>query len=226
MKSLAETAEPKDERLIFELDAGLRYVLEEYGSTLGALESLIPKNEITFEYLWAIFPPNTIAYGKDMLREGRAFLIRSCAEGEDPRSREVFMALQAEYIDYDGKATGKVRVELKITSFEGARRISALPYVPLALHEDAVAVRTELLDRGRKALKLHRKQLVEYQGHGLREGEKGIVKFNVSLSVLSTRYSREIYNSYSAEVVLTYSYQATWSNHARSRNVRSRSAKQ
>lgn len=173
--------EPADEPFIFELEAALRYIREDFDSTFTSLSKLLPNKQVTYPILWTLFPPNSIVYSTDQLRNPRAWLVRSVEEKEDNNGNQ-WLQLLPEHIDYDGTNVGAVHSEfLKIPAFPGAKRISDLPCFPLEYHPDPATARKNLLEMGQKAMSLHGRALMEYKGHALKEvpPPRGIAKFNV-----------------------------------------------
>ena len=166
---------------MFEIEAALRYIREDFDNTFTSLSNLLPNKQITYPVLWAIFPPNTIICGIDQLQNPRAWRVRSALEEEDQKGNQ-WLQIEPEHIDYNGKDVGTVKSEsLIINAFPGARNISDLPYFPLEYASDPTAIRKNLLETGRKAMRLHGRRLVEYKGHALKEvpPPRGVAKFNV-----------------------------------------------
>ena len=182
LAALLETKDPKnaeDTSFIFEIEAGLRYIREDFDTTFTSLANLLPNKQITYLVLWAIFPPNTIVYGVDQLQNPRAWRVRSTSEREDDNGNQ-WLQIEPEHIDFDGENVGAVNSEsLQIKAFPGARNISDLPYFPIEYAPDPAAIRKSLLEMGRKAMRLHGRRLVEYKGHALKEVPRGVAKFNV-----------------------------------------------
>ncbi|KAI9741267.1 MAG: hypothetical protein M1834_002983 [Cirrosporium novae-zelandiae] len=164
-----QSSSPENEDTIFEIKSALQFIEEEYGSSRAKVEKLLANHEVTFDLLWTIFPPNTIVYGSKMLGQPRAWVSRSI-ELEEIEADIFQMVLRAEYLDFDGKNLGYVGpTKLVIPRFPNTMRISDLPFFPLKLHPELDKIRLQLLSRGRKALKLYDRKLVEYMGHALRE---------------------------------------------------------
>jgi hypothetical protein len=60
---------PKDNALIFDLEAALQLVKEYFSVEETSIKSLVSKGHITFDLIWAIFPPNELVYTLDQLSE-------------------------------------------------------------------------------------------------------------------------------------------------------------
>ena len=172
----AKASNTSSELQVFELEAGLEFIGEHYDGVIHELKQL-PKNEITFEYLWTLFRPNTLVFGTDQLRQGRIYRVRGSSYKEEPDGSVNFILL-IDYLDSDGELTGFVRgIACKIASFEGSTLITNLALYPFALHPQFEAVRKEFVVRGEKLMRLGGRHLQEYSGHAITEEGK---KFNVS----------------------------------------------
>lgn len=184
IEALLKTKNPSeadDVPFIFELEAALRYIREDFDTTFTSLSNLLPNKQITYPVLWALFPPNTLVYSTDQLRNPRAWLVRSAEEEADKQGNQ-WLQLFPEHIDYDGLNIGTVSSDpLKIPAFSGAKKISDLSCFPLEYHPDSATAQKLLLEMGQKAMSLHGRCLMEYKGHALKEvpPPRGIAKFNV-----------------------------------------------
>jgi hypothetical protein len=185
----AKASNTSSELQVFELEAGLEFIGEHYGGVIRELKQL-PKNEITFGYLWTLFRPNTLVFGTDQLRQGRIYRVRGSSYKEEQDGSVNFILL-IDYLDSDGELTGFVRsIACKITSFEGSMLITNLALYPFALHRQFEAVRKEFIVRGEKLMRLRGRHLQEYSGHAITEEGK---KFNVSsLPSATCQYSAAV----------------------------------
>ena len=57
--------EKQDSTLIFELDAALTFISQEFALETPRIEGLKQNDEITFDSLWAILPPNELIFAAD-----------------------------------------------------------------------------------------------------------------------------------------------------------------
>ena len=215
--------DPEDQSFIFEIEAALRYIKEDFDSAFTSLSTLLPNKQITYPVLWTLFPPNTIVYATDKLRNPRAWLVLGAEEQED-RNGNQYLQLEPECIDYDGTDVGTVSSEaLQIPAFPGAKNISDLPCFPLEYHPDPANARKNLLEMGLKAMRLHGRRLVEYKGHALKEvpPPRGIAKFNVrgSLHPFHKLYCHifSFTNSPTADCIIVL---GPWQSNARPRDIR------
>jgi len=164
--------------MIFELEAGLQFIEEEYSRENVALADFLPKGLITYPLLWTLFPPNALAIGVDEFKQTFAFFVREVTDGEDEQGN-AFLGLSSAYLDHDGHALKeRTTNKFSIYGFEGARDITSLQFYPLELHKEPEKTKQYLLKNAEAAKKVHGRHLVEYTGHALREGKDRLVKFN------------------------------------------------
>jgi len=135
---------------------------------------------ITFEYLWALFKPNTIlyssTYGDD--EEPRAFkAIYSKENASMMKGR--WYSIESKYLEYDGKNFGMATVHAEVPAFTGARKISSLPCYPIYYHKDAEKARQELVERGKKFVALQGMNYKTYTGMCYVKKEDKVLKVDV-----------------------------------------------
>lgn len=174
----AEGCTPVDEEMIFELNAAIQFVKEDFAETFASLKTLLATNQITFEHLWTLYPPNTIVWCSDNLGNTQAYKVRTNRVEKDDRGVPG-VVLEVEYIDSNGKDVGWRGGTLRIPWFHGVQHIWSLECHPLETGPDPELTRKRLIERGRLALTRHGQKLVEYKGSGLRKGERNWFKFNV-----------------------------------------------
>jgi hypothetical protein len=117
---------------------------------ISVLSSLIP-HSITFDYLWALLPPNCLVVGKSSLDFDSIWCVREhdVQKMEDGTS----LVMQDECIVWDGVKVGNVIQGLRIPIFTGVKLIGDLPYIPLKYDFRRRAVMKRVLERSTKALK-------------------------------------------------------------------------
>lgn len=111
----------------------------------GRFQSSGPK-PITYENLWAIFKPGTIVLNR-VLGQHRAFKLTRFEYEDD---KEPSLALRAQYVDFDGKKFGTLKVWIRIRRYSGTMRCAELNVMPLDCHPSAAQIRAQLLERGRR----------------------------------------------------------------------------
>ncbi|KAF2171505.1 hypothetical protein M409DRAFT_18619 [Zasmidium cellare ATCC 36951] len=175
--------EDRDRDLEFELQAGISYVFEDFGATMTTLKAVLPSLQIGWTELWAIFPYGTVVVGTDKLGNEQAYTVREGREWKDPETNVWYYRMYAAFIDSDGRSCGWVEDNrLMIQEFRDVKKIVDLPYWPLHMHPNAMAIEERLRTAGREAMRRHGRHVVEYYGHGLRrdktDPQRKLIKFN------------------------------------------------
>lgn len=80
--------------MILELRTGIQLVKEDFGETFASL----PINQITFEHLWTLYPPNTIVWCRDTAGNIQAYKVRKNHPPEDEKG-SLWLILNVDYID-------------------------------------------------------------------------------------------------------------------------------
>ncbi|KAK6836031.1 hypothetical protein PG987_006526 [Apiospora arundinis] len=94
----------------------------------------------------------------------------SDSESEDSEERTP-LTVRCAYIDYDGKEFGPVSITFAIHPFGGLKDIDSLPIYPLRLAKD-MALRGNLITRGRMLLDITKLQPMYYTGDALHTSEE------------------------------------------------------
>lgn len=106
-----ESKEAPDRAMIEELGVALQYLAQDHGSTRATLESLADHDEVTFELLWAIFPPGLTVYTKDnLLREQQVLKLQSGDYRELQNHTKVYV-LDLLFILHDEEKLGWTRTK-------------------------------------------------------------------------------------------------------------------
>ena len=172
--------ESQDDNLIFELDAALTFLSEEFASERPRIDGLKQNGEITFDSLWAILPPNELLFTIDELSEPRVcrLLYSHVVEKDRVSLDEVYLAIIYNSVDYNGHVFGTTHpLALKIEVFPGSKKIAELEVFPLRFHPKREEVRQRLIERGQKRIHIQNRRLNNYKGHGLIERETSELKF-------------------------------------------------
>jgi hypothetical protein len=149
-----ETKETPNKALVDELGVALQYITQDYASTQASLDSLSEHDEISFDLVWALFPPNTTVYTKNnLLREHQVFKLQKGEYGSTASGAK-FFELNLRYISHDGEKLGWAEKTMHISSFDGAKKVFNLNVVPLSRLPTKDDVCTELIKRGKRYLEL------------------------------------------------------------------------
>lgn len=176
----AETAkEAPNKALVEEVGVALQYIEQDYASTQASLTSLAEHDEITFDLLWALFPPNTTVYTKsNLLREHQVCKLQK-GEYETLQSGAKQFGLALRHISHDGEKLGWAEKTLNIGYFEGAKKVHNLTVVPLDRLPTKDAVCQELRKRGTRYMELieaARGTYQEYTGAAITENKDVVVQ--------------------------------------------------
>lgn len=98
------------------------------------------------------------------------------------------MLIQCEEIAFDGENFAWKPLAFKIPPFAGNLPVTELESYPLLFHCDPEGVKERLIARAKKTLKYQELTYCEYTGTGIRPGQCGMEKHNVSLLLFSVEW--------------------------------------
>ncbi|KAK7421853.1 hypothetical protein QQZ08_009730 [Neonectria magnoliae] len=182
----------------------LGYLDEDYAAVKESLYPMLESGLITFDLLWALWKPNTIAcmstYGT--ASEPRAFKVEM-AQLHTSIMKGNFYYIDGKYFEYDGKKFGYGNLSEDIPEFYGAKKITSLPCYPIKYHQNEEQLRKDLIERGKKFVTLSGVHYKSYQGMAFLKRKKMIVKFNVAPSrvMVDPAIFRRINPNYSVSLV-------------------------
>jgi len=145
------------------LDLLIRYLQRHFASTIGSLPHLLEHGEITYDLLWALFPPNSIVYTTCIYSEQPKCLAYDHGEDKMIKDQKYFV-LSGRYLDFDGKRFGEVSGGTAIADFHGARNITTLESFPIKYHHDKEELESMLIERGRRFASLRGIHRCAYDG--------------------------------------------------------------
>ncbi|KAF1949673.1 hypothetical protein CC80DRAFT_253510 [Byssothecium circinans] len=163
----------------------LRYIDEDYAETRETLKPMLKAGTITYNLVWALFKPNTIAYtptygNKD---DPRCFKVDYCYEEEDWFGNKKW-SIEGRYLEYDGKVFGLGDYFTQIAAFKGPRKITNLGAYPLAFHKEPEALREQLIERGKKFVALQGMNYRFQKGLAYMKVKRTVMKFNINGRVM------------------------------------------
>ncbi|KAI1004728.1 hypothetical protein K3495_g3488 [Podosphaera aphanis] len=158
----------------------LKYLDKDYASTKKTLYPMLESGLITFDLLWALYKPNTLAYTStyNSIDEPRAFRVE-LAEKEYSFLKGEWYEIEGRYLEYDGKTWGMGTMSCEVPAFKGARKITSLSCYPLAYHKDEKKLRVDLIERGKKFVSLQGVQYKSHEGMAFYKKKKQIIKVNI-----------------------------------------------
>ncbi|TBU57514.1 P-loop containing nucleoside triphosphate hydrolase protein [Dichomitus squalens] len=161
-RTLEASHQPQDQDLMDGIKAALRLIEEDLADTIKDFNLLVSKKQITYAYLWALFPPNCYVHGYDsatdqhFVAHAKASQYRYTREGN-------YLEIQCDIIVHDATEFGLAEYEFKIPQFSGAYSILELPVCPLDYYPDSAALREKAISRGKVYANL-RMHFYQHQG--------------------------------------------------------------
>jgi hypothetical protein len=149
------------------------YIKETYAGTTQRVHRLLQNGDTTYDLLWALFKPNTVAYTTCAgTQKPRGIKYESGEERTMSNGVEYFH-IKGRYLDFDGKALGEVSIATGILKFRGSKPITSLEIFPLQYHPSKNQVEANLINCGRKFLSLTGVQHLQYEGKAfqMKKGE-------------------------------------------------------
>ena len=142
-------------------------------------QDLLIHGLVTFDYLWALFEPDTVIYSQS---DGQDRLFRLVSSSYLKLGATVIFSLTCRYIDCDGDAFGYVTTSLTLSDFDGIKPISELPIMPINLHSRSDELWDRLQKRGERFIGLNGFHYKSYSGLSIITGEffGNLSKRNVS----------------------------------------------
>jgi len=167
------TRNPEDITTAKHLDLFVDYIDAAFETTDERLSGLLPKKEITYDLLWALFEPDMQVYTTcPGTGASRCVLFHHCEERKD-MSGSKFMHLETRFLASNGNVLGEVTTGLRIPYFRGANRIELLAAYPLQYHLEKDETRKELIQCGRKYVDLMGVHHKKYLGRAFDYDDEG-----------------------------------------------------
>ena len=136
---------------------------------------------ITFDLLWALWKPNTLAYTTTYGShdEPRVFKVEM-TEKHHGLMKGDYYYIEGKYFEYDGKQFGFGSMSEEIGDFRGARKITSLGCYPLKYHKNEERLRKDLIERGKKFVSLGGVHYKSHHGMAYYKKKKSIIKVNIN----------------------------------------------
>ncbi|KAK7702860.1 hypothetical protein SLS64_009471 [Diaporthe eres] len=167
-----EEAHPRDEDLINELNVVLRFIVEDYETLNQNVKSLLSAGEITWDLLWALFPPNVLVYRyHELTRQSQILRFRTMKKRKIIQNDTIQWEFSCDVIVDDGEKFGVAKEPIKLTipEFKGVWSIGDLLLFPLDRHKDADNLRREALERGKRYVAIKETRLAQTSGFAMFE---------------------------------------------------------
>ncbi|KAI9894017.1 MAG: hypothetical protein M1814_004787 [Vezdaea aestivalis] len=159
----------------------LKYIDEDYTDVRKRLHPMLESGQISFDLLWALFKPNSIAYTTTYgsTEVPRAFKIESAAK-ESSFMRGTWYSVTGRYLEFDGEIFGIGTTYVDVDQWKGSKKVTSLPCYPLKYHKTEAATRKQLIERGRKFVSLAGQHHMCMSGLAFYKRKKAIVKVNIT----------------------------------------------
>jgi SpoVK/Ycf46/Vps4 family AAA+-type ATPase len=181
----------------------VKYLDKDFGETKKNLYPLLENGMITFDLMWALYKPNSIAYSTTYgdSEEPRAFKI-DFATKESHFMRGTWYTVEGRYLEYDGKTFGMGTTHCEITSFQGVRKITSLDCYPIQYHQEAEKLKTKLIERGKQFVALQGMNYRQHKGMAYAKRKKQVLKIHIDGRIMvDPAIHRRINPNYPVSVV-------------------------
>ena len=165
------------------LDLLIKHIKEAYKTTTQQLIPLLDNDEITYDLLWALFKPGSVAYATCSGTQ-KPRCIRYDFGEEIAKDDTQYFQIEGRYFDFDGNIFGENLIFGGIVKFRGARPINTLGIFPLSYHPQMDKIRTELIECGRKFISLKGIHHFHYSGRAFRMKKGNSVAVSVNSKIL------------------------------------------
>ncbi|KAF2818917.1 hypothetical protein CC86DRAFT_308344 [Ophiobolus disseminans] len=164
----------------------IKYLDEDYTAIRKALKPMLKAGTITYDLVWALFKPNTIAFtptygNKD---DPRCVRVDFSYEYESWLTQAKSLVVDGKYLEYDGKSFGMGDHQVQIQAFKGHKKITSLSAYPLQYHKDPEGIRERLIKRGMKFVALQGMNYRLQRGIAYMKHKNSVVKFNINGRVM------------------------------------------
>lgn len=160
-----------DTELIEDLEETAEFAEEEHATNIANLVPLLDADEITWELMWAIFPPNVLVYCyHPHIEEDQVLKVRAIRQVKRFYQQK-YWKIDCRIVADDGAKFGLAYKPflMKIGEFNEARKIVNLRIFPLKYHARAEEVHAKALSRGRRFAELYEPRVMQTSGPAMLE---------------------------------------------------------
>jgi len=159
----------------------IRYLDEDYKEVKKSLKGLLKSGEITFDLLWALFKPNSIAFTPTYsnTEDPRCFKVEY-ANKSSSFMRGEWYSIEGQYLEYDGKSFGLGEFEADVDTFKGPKKITSLACYPLKYHKDVTGITGQLIERGKRFVTMEGMTYKAMKGMSYVKKKRGVAKVNIN----------------------------------------------
>ena len=159
----------------------LKYLNQDYDEVKKTLYPMLKAGNITFDLLWALFKPNTIAFTNTYgsTDDPRCFKV-DYANKECSFMKGEWYCIEGRYLEYDGKNYGMGDFEVNVDSFKGPRKITSLLTYPLQYHKEPEELKKKLVERGKAFVAMEGMNYRFHKGLAFQKRKKTVAKVNIN----------------------------------------------
>ncbi|KAL4983359.1 P-loop containing nucleoside triphosphate hydrolase protein [Aspergillus falconensis] len=160
-----------DTALVNDLSVALAYIEEDHAQNIASMDSLLNRQEISWDLLWALFIPGSLVYHYHHLTQQKQILrFRQARKRLRTKDMVKFWQIMCDIVVFDGMKLGYSKVEhFEIDEYPGARKIYDLDIFPLEFVKDKTAVYKHAVERGKRYCEVRDKTYLECEGPAMRE---------------------------------------------------------
>ena len=160
------------------------FMKDHYGSIARRFQVLFKQREISFDLLWVLYKPNSLIY-TTCPGTGKPRCVRFIsAEVKTSVHKGKYLNMECRYLHNDSKRFGEATIDLDISEFSWVQKINNLSAFPLRFHKDEEAVRSQLIECGRKFVSLQGLHHRHYHGEAFYMRKGVPIKLHVSSRVM------------------------------------------
>lgn len=110
----------------------LGFIKEDFAGVEERLEVMLRRGVISYDLVWALFKPGTIAYTSTYQNEDdpRCFKVETVKKDDE-------WVVDGNYLDSNGERFSMGHYRVTIQEFKGCKKITSLPVYPLPYHKDS-----------------------------------------------------------------------------------------
>lgn len=145
------------------------YLEMDYQSKKDRLFPMLASGIITFDLVWALFKPGTIAVMRmDLFDDLQCFEVDYVTLHEsEKKQHKAHYRIEGHTLAHDGKKFGYYDMQVELPRFKGTRQITKLAVYPLDYCGEPIETRTRLLNRGAKFVILQGVHTQSYDGQAV-----------------------------------------------------------
>ncbi|KAK7552325.1 P-loop containing nucleoside triphosphate hydrolase protein [Phyllosticta citricarpa] len=168
---IEQSKENRDDAIITALVAALEYIQADHGETVGNMDRLLARSEITWELLWALFIPGRLVYHyHEMTQQKQLLRFRKMLRRVDIETRLSYWRLDCDMVVFDGEKFGLTKVDyFRVHEYPGAQKITDLILYPLEFVENKDQIFDHAVARGKRYHSIREARYMECDGPAIRE---------------------------------------------------------